>query len=166
MSNCPEYLERNALIERIEKAYCDGCENYNGVRCRACGIGDAIDVVEDAPTALERTAEWIVQDDTFTRVRVQQMPHKKSSYTLELLSELWFFDGEQVMSNTLWHPASEPLRERTQPLLLATKTTWRDKDGKMLQGISPTAYFLGCYADGQFWDEIGERLPKDVTVTH
>ena len=41
-----------------------------------------------------------------------------------------------------------------------------DKDGKMLQVISPTAYFLGCYADGQFWDEIGERLPKDVTVTH
>ena len=37
------------------------------------------------------------------------------------------------MSNTLWHPASEPPRERTQPLLLATKTTWRDKDGKMLE---------------------------------
>jgi hypothetical protein len=36
----------------------------------------------------------------------------------------------------------------------------------MLQGISPTVYFLGCYADGKFWDEIGERLPKDVTVTH
>lgn len=70
------------------------------------------------------------------------------------------------MANTLWHPASEPPRERAQPLLLATKTTWRDKDGKMLQGISPTAYYLGCYADGQFWDEIGERLPKDVTVTH
>nr|DAJ91140.1 MAG TPA: Protein of unknown function (DUF551) [Caudoviricetes sp.] len=94
------------------------------------------------------------------------MPHKKSSHTLELLPELWLFDGEQVMSNTLWHPASEQPRERTQPLLLATKTTWRDKDGKMLRGISPTAYFLGCYADGQFWDEIGERLPKDVTVTH
>lgn len=70
------------------------------------------------------------------------------------------------MSNTLWHLASEPPRERTQPLLLATNTTWRDKDGKMLQGISPIAYFLGCYADGQFWDEIGERLPEDVTVTH
>lgn len=94
------------------------------------------------------------------------MPHKKSSYTLELLSELWFFDGEQVMSNTLWHPASEQPRERTQPLLLATKKTWRDGNGKKLQGISPTAYFLGCYADGQFWDEIGERLPKDVMVTH
>jgi hypothetical protein len=70
------------------------------------------------------------------------------------------------MANTLWHPASEPPRERTHPLLLAAKTTWRDCNGKMLQGISPTAYFLGCYADGQFWDEIGERLPEDVTVTH
>ena len=56
MANYPEYLERNALIERIKKAYCDGCENYNGVRCRSCGIGDVIEVVEDAPTALERTA--------------------------------------------------------------------------------------------------------------
>lgn len=70
------------------------------------------------------------------------------------------------MSNTLWHPASEPPRERMQPLLLAAKTTWRDDNGKMLQGISPTAYFLGCYADGQFWDETGERLPENVTVTH
>ena len=70
------------------------------------------------------------------------------------------------MANTLWHPASEQPRERTYDLLLAIKTTWRDRNGKMLQGISPTTYCIGCYADGQFWDEIGERLPKDVTVTH
>lgn len=62
------------------------------------------------------------------------------------------------MANTLWNPASERPRERTQPLLLATKTTWRDKEGKMLQGFSPTAYFLGCYADGQFWDEIRREI--------
>ena len=67
MANYPEYLERSALIERIQKAYCDGCENYNGVRCRACGIGNAIDVVDDAPTALQHTAEWIVQDEGQTR---------------------------------------------------------------------------------------------------
>ena len=70
------------------------------------------------------------------------------------------------MNSTFWHPASEVPKERMEPLLLATKITWRDKDGKMLQGISTAAYFLGCYADGQFWDEIGERLPEDVTVTH
>lgn len=80
MANYPEYLERNALIERIEKAYCDGCENYNGVRCSACGIGDAIEVVEDAPTALERTAEWIAQDDTFTRFECSRC-HTKNHHT-------------------------------------------------------------------------------------
>ena len=96
MDNYPEYLERNTLIERIEKAYCDGCENYNGVRCRACGIGDAIDVVEDAPTALERTAEWIAQDDTFTRFECSRCHTKKSSYTLELLPELWSENGERA----------------------------------------------------------------------
>lgn len=67
MANYPEYLERNALIERIQKAYCDGCENYNGVRCCACGIGNAILTLwKDAPAALERTAEWIVQDEDKT----------------------------------------------------------------------------------------------------
>lgn len=82
MANYTEYLERNALIERIKKAYCDGCENYNGVKCRACGIGDAIDVVEDAPTALERTARWIwiVQDGTFTRFECSRC-HTKNHHT-------------------------------------------------------------------------------------
>ncbi len=42
MANYPEYLERNVFIERIKKAYCDGCENYNGVKCHACGIGDGV----------------------------------------------------------------------------------------------------------------------------
>lgn len=46
-----EYLERGATIKRIEEVYCAGCNSYNGVRCRACGIGDAIDMIEDAPAA-------------------------------------------------------------------------------------------------------------------
>ena len=39
-----------------------------------------IDVVEDAPTALERTAEWIVQDDTFTRFECSRC-HTKNHHT-------------------------------------------------------------------------------------
>ena len=81
MDNYPEDLERNALIERIEKAYCDGCENYNGVRCCACGIGNAILTLwKMPPTALERTAEWIVQDDTFTRFECSRC-HTKNHHT-------------------------------------------------------------------------------------
>lgn len=46
-----EYIEREKTIKRIQKAYCADCNSYNGVRCRACGIGDAIDMIEDAPAA-------------------------------------------------------------------------------------------------------------------
>lgn len=44
----PEYIDREALIKHIEKTYCADCNSYNGVRCRACGTGDAIDMIEDA----------------------------------------------------------------------------------------------------------------------
>lgn len=46
-----ESIEREATIKRIKEVYCAGCNSYDGVRCRACGTGDAIDIIEDAPTA-------------------------------------------------------------------------------------------------------------------
>ena len=46
-----EFISREATIKRIEEVYCIGCNSYNGVRCRACGTGDAIDMIEDAPAA-------------------------------------------------------------------------------------------------------------------
>lgn len=45
-----EYIEREATIKRIKEVCCAGCNSYDGVRCRACGTGDAIDMIEDAPT--------------------------------------------------------------------------------------------------------------------
>ena len=46
-----EYIKREATIKRIKEVYCADCNSYNGVRCRACGTGDAIDMIEDAPAA-------------------------------------------------------------------------------------------------------------------
>ena len=46
-----ECIEREATIKRIKEVYCVSCNSYNGVRCRACGTGDAIDIIEDAPAA-------------------------------------------------------------------------------------------------------------------
>lgn len=46
-----EYIKREETIKRIQKVYCADCNSYNGVRCRACGIGDAIDIIEDVPIA-------------------------------------------------------------------------------------------------------------------
>lgn len=46
-----EYIDREALLNHIRDVYCADCNSYNGVRCRACSTGDAIDMIEDAPAA-------------------------------------------------------------------------------------------------------------------
>ena len=46
-----EYISREATIKRIKEVYCVGCNSDHGVRCRACGTGDAIDIIDDAPAA-------------------------------------------------------------------------------------------------------------------
>lgn len=43
-------IDANARIEEIRKAYCHNCENYNGVKCRACWVDDAIGLIDDATT--------------------------------------------------------------------------------------------------------------------
>lgn len=61
-----EYIEREETIKHIQKTYCAGCNSYNGVRCRACGIGDAIDMIENAAAADVAPvvhAEWVVCGD-------------------------------------------------------------------------------------------------------
>ena len=42
-----EFIDREKAIANIKAAYCCGCEHYNGVRCRACQIMDAMDVLEE-----------------------------------------------------------------------------------------------------------------------
>lgn len=46
-----EFISREATIKRIKEVYCAGCNSYHGVRCRACGTGDAIDIIDDFPAA-------------------------------------------------------------------------------------------------------------------
>ena len=43
-------IDADALIEQIEDECCKDCNSYNGVRCRACDTGDALDYLERAPT--------------------------------------------------------------------------------------------------------------------
>ena len=57
-----EFISREETIKRIKEVYCAGCNSYNGVRCRACGTGDAIDIIDDFPAAdvdQMRHGRWI-----------------------------------------------------------------------------------------------------------
>lgn len=44
-----EFIDREKAIAKIKAAYCCGCNDYGGVRCRACQLMDAMDVLEDEP---------------------------------------------------------------------------------------------------------------------
>jgi hypothetical protein len=46
-----EYIDKEKAIETIRLTYCKDCNNYNGVRCRACEFDDAMMEIEDCPTA-------------------------------------------------------------------------------------------------------------------
>ena len=61
-----DLISREALISEIKRVYCTGCNDYHGVRCRACGTGDALDMVEDAPAVDAepvRHAKWVWDND-------------------------------------------------------------------------------------------------------
>lgn len=58
MSEFSEFIDREKAIAKIKAAYCCGCENYNGVKCRACQIMDAMDVLEDEPAVVPDVQRW------------------------------------------------------------------------------------------------------------
>lgn len=53
-----EFIDREKAIANIKAAYCCGCENYNGIKCRACQIMDAMDVLEDEPAVVPDAQRW------------------------------------------------------------------------------------------------------------
>lgn len=53
-------IDADALIEQTQNWYCskENCEDdYNGIKCRACWVDDAIGIIYDAPTVLEASNE-------------------------------------------------------------------------------------------------------------
>lgn len=43
-------IDANSLLATMKEMYCDGCKNYEGVRCRACDFDSCMYDIDDAPT--------------------------------------------------------------------------------------------------------------------
>lgn len=83
-----ECIKREATIKRIKEVYCADCNSYNGVRCRACGTGDAIDMIEDATAAnvapieaLERLRDELCAQDLITLEGLKRLNTLIGKYT-------------------------------------------------------------------------------------
>ena len=63
-------IDADALVKEIKRVYCTGCNDYHGIRCKACATDDALDMVEDALTIDAepvRHGRWIdMQEDDAT----------------------------------------------------------------------------------------------------
>ena len=88
-----EFISREATIKRIKEVYCVGCNSYHGVRCRACGTGDAIDMIEDAPPADVAPVvhgRWVDRIVDENEVIKPWMQRYYCSECLEGVSQSWF----------------------------------------------------------------------------
>lgn len=88
-----EFISREATIKRIKEVYCVGCNSYHGVRCRACGTGDAIDLIEDAPAAdvaPVRHGRWVDRIVDENEVIQPWMKRYYCSECLEGGNQSWF----------------------------------------------------------------------------
>lgn len=61
----PRYIEEETFVKFVEEHFCNGCNNYNGVKCKSCSVDDAIGFVESAPTAdvveIETLRKWLYE---------------------------------------------------------------------------------------------------------
>lgn len=65
--NTGEYISRDLALRQLN-ATClaTDCDNYNGVRCRACAYADAMDFIDAIPAAdvqPVKRGRWIIVDD-------------------------------------------------------------------------------------------------------
>ena len=45
-----DLMDKAAFETDIKNRYCTGCDNYKGLKCKACWVDDMLGEVEDAPT--------------------------------------------------------------------------------------------------------------------
>ena len=56
------YIDADEFSKKMKKQYCENCDNYQGLKCRACPNGDWLDDIDNQPTADVREnvrGEWI-----------------------------------------------------------------------------------------------------------
>ena len=55
-----DLISRAAAIDHMKSmAGCATCDNYNGVRCRACSWDDAVNIVDELPAVDALPMEWL-----------------------------------------------------------------------------------------------------------
>ena len=91
-------IDADALKRQIQEAYCAECDDYNGIRCRACSIDDALIQVDAAPTIDAIPVEWPRHRLMMAQKNGSAHPEQAIQYVLWLWEQQK--DGEQEAHGT------------------------------------------------------------------
>lgn len=111
MSESGDYISREAFLAEKRHLYCENCARRKGMKngkmkfvyeigdapCRACGIGDVLDDVEDFPAAdaIEKLSAYVRQ--------IEEL--RKDGYYLQKTKMMT--DGQAIMTMPLPEPPKE-----------------------------------------------------------
>ena len=59
------YIDVASRIAYIKRVYCDKCNHHDGIKCKSCGIDDALMLLEEAPeedVAEVKHGKWYKHD--------------------------------------------------------------------------------------------------------
>lgn len=146
-------IDADALIKPIEETHCKGCNNYNGVMCRACKWMDAMDYIEDAPT---------IEAEPVKRGKWEHERCTECGKSLEdLFSGEFYYDQEEVKfcPNCGAKMGGYAYMNDKPHWTNTDGTVWdaRDKDGKQELEISIVA--AKCSVCGKWAEQVNAFPP-------
>lgn len=106
-----EYISRDVALRQLN-ATClaTDCDNYNGVRCRACAYADAMDFIDAIPAAdVQPVNQWISVDD--------RLPEEIGYYLVVIGNEMLISIDIAEYSEGYWHKHDEVIYWQPLPEL-------------------------------------------------
>lgn len=111
-----DLISREAAIGEIKKHFCTDCDNYKGIRCRACNFDDAMGVIEDMPSA----QQWIPCSERLPDNLKSVLVYFREVHNQEYNYDIAIYAGGKWFGNVLekcsgqviaWQPLPEPYVE-------------------------------------------------------
>ncbi len=115
--NTGEYISRDLALKQLN-ATClaTDCNNYNGVRCRACAYADAMDFIDAIPAAdVQPVKQWISVKDRLPNEDGWYLVCKHNRVRVaEWCKDCWYNESDLPIDDcaiTYWQPLPEPPKE-------------------------------------------------------
>lgn len=97
-----EFIDREKAIANIVAVYCCGCEHYNGEKCRACQIMDAMDVLEDEPAVVPDVQRWCNPETDLPKVETEVLVlYRRDDYLG--ITTAHYEDGNVFSEDSEWN---------------------------------------------------------------